>query len=555
MAQTMKTEVKLNSTDIATRLTGWIITEGVEDEVKECFITCTNSVFTDIADLRSGMSISIKRGFTTATDQFVFDGYIDRIDKQGPNITIYGKDKMVDLINASVTYTYDGVSFPSTEAKGSDIAEDLIETYGGMTAEVVDTGTTLTLKKFICNGTDVFSRLIVLAEIYDYQVYYDADDGKVHFEPKGYTTSGTTLYVGGVSNNVSNLPKWIRDNTQTVNQLIVKGAVQEVQDEVYFSGDNSAEQIFTLAKKPITVQVWEDVAGTWTLKTPGVENSTSGDYDYTIDKELKTIECTTNWTPATDTDNVKVVYTNAIPVPIQVEDDVSQDKYGIKKAEKFFSDIQTVSDAEQRGNAWLNKYSEPFTQTMIKPILLVDYEAGQKVEIIDILNNESIELVINQIKKRYPHSGDELQLGDREWKISEWGKFTLERIRRLEEESQKNTDLIIQIKKFENTTYFKRRYSQVLIKSGLGDGFILGSVTKGILGTSMLGDPYLVGMIWGHSIMGIWGTATWGDTGNPELTLRILWKDEKYIEKFIDEDFKDSGTGNWDTANKQLVLT
>lgn len=527
----MKTQVKLNAVDISSsRLTTWKIVETSGKEIKDCIINTTYGVFTDISDLRSGHPITIKRGLTTSTDSNEFDGYIDRIDKQGPEVTIYGKDKLIDLIKASVTYTYDGISFPSTESKGSDIAKDLIETHGGLTAEVVDTGEVLVLKKFICNGTDVLSRLQILADIYDYQIYYDASDSKVHFEPKGYT-SGNTLYVGGANNNVSNLPKWVEDNTQCVNKLTVKGAVQEVQDDVFFDGDGLANQIFTLAKKPIAVQVWEDVAGTLILKVPGVEDSTSGTYDYNIDKETKKLSATDNWSPAIGSKNVKVTYTNAIPVPVRVEDTASQSKYGIYENEKFFSDIQTVDDSEKRGNAWLSKYSEPFiTIPQLIPKNVIDYEAGQKVRVTDILNDEDRDLVIGKITKKFPHKGDELTLGDKEYKLADWGMFTIERIRRLEEENQKNTDLIISIKNLPNSVRYYRRYIDAYRKTIDADGFIVGHPNYDVVGVNKLGSAFSVG----------------------EVLIRRVWKDQKYIENFYDEDFKGVGDANWNLVDKQL---
>ena len=557
MADIMKTQVKIDGIDISTtRLMEWTITESFGQTVRECVIKTTIGIYTDIPELDSGKTISIKRGYTSSTDQFVFDGYIDGIEKDGTTVLIRGKDKMIDLIRKSVTYSYDGASFPSTELKGSDIATDLIETWGGMSAEVVDTGDVLTLAKFICNGTDVFSRLQVLADVYDYQIYYDSDDEKVHFEPKGFTSSSEALYVGGVNANVSDVPKWVFDNSQCVNKLIVKGAVQEVRDTETFSGDAGALQSFTLTKKPISVEAYEDIAGTWTLKVPGVISSTSGDYDYTIDKEAKSIACTTNWDPASAASNVKIEYVNAIPVPIQVEDLTSQEKYGIYQAEKMFSDIQSVEDAENRGNSWVDKYSSPFAQVTVKPVNLIDYDAGTKVDIVDIFNNESRKLVINKVVKKFPHNADTLHLGDKEWKISEWGKFTLERIRRLEEENQKNTDLLIQIKRFPHTVSFRRRYLDARKVQALGDGFILGSIKKGILGTDVLGSPYEDVMIWGNINYGTWGGQNWGSTIDLDgVLVRRVWPNEKYIETFMDEDFKGTGNADWDTTNKQLVFT
>jgi len=425
MADQMLTEVIIDGTEISAdgtgRLRKYIIQETFGEAVSEAVIECSNGIYTDIPDLNPGKTITIKRGFTTKTDQFVFEGEVDRVVKDGATVVIYCKDLLNTLIKKTVTNSYDGVNFPSTDAKGSDIAENLIEEFGGMTATVIDTGSILTLNKFICNGVDIFERLQTLANIYDYQFYYDPDDSTVHFEPKGYVSTSTILYVGGSNNNVTNVPKWDFDNSSCVNALTVKGAVQEVQDDEYFNGDGTSQQTFTLAKKPNVVQVFEDVAGTLTQKTPGVENSTAGSYDYEVDKENKEINATTNWTPASGSNNVKITYTNSIPVPVLVEDTESQGKYGIYAKEMFFSDIQTVQDAENKGNAYLEKYSEPFAGLMLKSGTLSDFDAGTLVRVIDIINNEDRNLVINKVIKKYPYDGDELYLGDKEWKLEDWG--------------------------------------------------------------------------------------------------------------------------------------
>jgi len=389
-------------------------------------------------------------------------------------------------------------------------------------------------KKYICNGVDVFERVQTIANIYDYQFYYDPDDSKVHFEPKGYLNTSYTLYVGGANNNVSNLPTWEFDNEQCVNKLTVKGAVQEVQDEEYFNGDGTANQEFVLSKKPSIVQVWEYVSGNWVLKVPGIESSTPGTFDYEIDKENKKITATDNWTPASGSNNVWINYTNSIPVPVLVEDSISQAKYGVYAKEMFFSDIQTVSDAEIRGTGYLDKYSEPFVRVMVKTTRLIDLDAGTRIRIVDSINNEDRELVINRVVKKFPYDGDELYLGDKEYKLSEWGMFTLERIRRLEEEVQKNVEqLLIIIRTANIDLELVPRYMK-LQKSGLtGDGFLLDSPTLGVLDVNIL-DALI----------------TFNDTE------RVIWADEKYIETFYDEDFKgtSSGSPTWSTVSKELIL-
>ena len=535
----MLTKVEVNGLDIQSKLIKWQIEETFGIEISEAQIEVTKSIYDQIPDLRPGYAVTIKRGFNTSTDQFAFNGYIDRIDKAGATITIYAQDRMTELLRRMITYSYDGGAFPGTEAKGSDIARDMIENYAGMQSTVVDTGVNLLLAKFICNGVSVFSRLQVLADIYDYQFYYDPDDNTVHFEPKGYLITATQLVVGGPQNNCADVPTWTFDNSQCVNSLIVKGAVQVVQDEELFNGTGvvTPNQQFTLSKKPIGVQVWEDMGSTpsipnWVLKIPGVEGSTSGTYDYTIDKEAKLIKCQDAWVPGAGSNNIRIDYSSAIPVPVQVEDTVSISRYGMYKAEKIFSDIQDVADAEKRGNAWLDLYSVPFVKVTLKPINTIDYDPGTRISVNDTINQEARELVINKIIKKYPHSYDELQVGDKEYQLAEWGKFTLERIRRLEEENQKNVDLLINIVTLSHYVKLRWRYVTVQRNSANANMFILSNPYFAILGTHKLGGNY-----------------------TPDQEWRVIFPFRTYSENFMDNDFKDTGTGNWNNTSRSLTLT
>jgi len=557
MAKQFLTKVEIDGVNVGNKLRGWIKNEQFGDVIGDIKLELVKSIYNLIPDLRPGMTIKVWRGKTTSTDQFVFDGLLDRIDKKGGQIFAFGKDNMVKLLKLSVLKSYDGKAFPATESKGSDIARSLIEVYGGMDSFVVDTGSVHVLDKFICNGVDIFGRLMTLANIYDYQVYFNAEDQKVHFEPKGFTapSTDTTLYVGGPNRNVNNLPHWKFDNSQCVNKLIVKGAVQEVTDDEFFDGDNTALQQFTLSKQPIIVHVFEDVAGNLIEKVPGVVDSTSGTFDYTIDKENKLIKCTSNWTPAVGSNNVFIQYSNAIPVPIQVEDVSSQSLYGIYFVQKYFDDIQDVNDAEQRGNGYLAKYSTPFVESMLIPGNLIDYNVGNNVRVIDILNDIDLQVTINTIKKKYPSSGDQLFVGDGTWRLAQWGKFTLERIRRLEEVQDKNTDLLIQIRSEEVDITPEVMYLDVQKKSLVNNGFILDNPNNAILDTSRLGSPFQSnGFLLGTIDNGILGTNALGGSFESENLIRRTWFNRIYTEDFRDNDFNGGGTGTWDIVTRTLTL-
>ena len=529
----MLTEVTINGIDVSTYLRTWANIETFGHIVTDIAVQVRRSILNVIPTLGNGMTMVVKRGTTTATDEQVFNGTIDNITKSGAVINILGKDQLAKLINESVNKSYDGVSFPSTEAKGSDIAKDLIETFGGMTATVVDTGDTIIVKEFICRDTDVLSRLQILGVIFDYQIYFSNVDSTVHFEPKGTTSSTTILSTG---TNIMNVPRWDLDNSQLVNILKVKGANQEIEQNETFDGDGTASQVFTLSFSPIFVSMFEVVAAVDVQKIPGVVSSTPEPFDYTVDKENKKVTTTSDWTPASGTDNVKTTYSRAIPAEVTVDDEISIDKYGKKRGVKFFDDIQTVDDAIVRGRAWIDKYSVPFVQTRLEVShTLIDLRVGNKITVVDTINNENREVIINRIKKTYPHKADIIDVGDKEWRIEEWGKFTIERLRRLEEKTAGDTGILIQVKTFNHTLIHARRYLRVKKRNWSGRRELhLDSETLGLLDTQ-----YWVGDT---------------DEGFPEFddSFRVVFPDDIYDETFLDEDFKGASSANWDTTNRRL---
>jgi len=448
------------------------------------------NVYNLIPGLSTASTILVTRGETLGTEETVFEGNVNLITKNYPYIIIEGHGIISNLIKTNIKYTYNGISDPTNEGVGSAIAQDLIETWGGLTATVVDTGSVNIIKRWNCKSNDVYSRLLTLAEIFDYQVYYDYSDSTVHFEPKGYSSNIIELQT---EVNLIGIPKWTEDRSQLINQLTINGASQEVETQELFSGDGSATQTFVLADKPVIIKVYEIVAGNDVEKTIGLEGSTTGAYDYTIDFESQTITCTDTWTPPASASNVKIAYTTLKPVSVFLNSPTSISQYNPSETTKFFEDIITVDDAINRGKSWLKKYDTPFYQC--KCALrhsIISLNVGEKVRVIDSFNNEDRELVITKIIKKYPHQYDQLELGDKEWRTEEWGKFTTERIRRLEEKNLTNTDLVVTTKQIQNNYFLKRRYTKIFAKqyepTDIDKIFLLGHPVLGKLGTGVLGD-------------------------------------------------------------------
>ena len=528
MSIPLLTSVKLNGVETAgVYLMSYKCLPTFGYAVQECTVECAFSILGGIPDLDNGVSILITRGFTTVSDEIVFSGFVDRIDKQGSSVVVYGKDKASILSRTIVNYSYNGQSF-SDEAKGSDIAKDLIEVWGGLSASVVDTGSVILLKNFNCKYVDVMSRLQTLADIYDYQIYYDPVDDKVHFEPKGYVTNSVVIYVGGTNSNVSGSVKWLFDNTQCVNKILVRGASQVTSQTELFNGGTN---IFTLLFNPITVNVSEYLGGSWVTKVGGVLGSIVY-YDYSVDAGNKTVNASVNWSPAVGVGNVQVVYTYGLPADIILEDKNSIAAYGLYYSVKYFNDIATISDAEARGNHFLSQYSTPFVQSTIQLAGLISFNIGDFVNVVDTVNGENRLVTVNQIEKSYPSNGDKISVGDKQWRISDWGKMTVDRLRRLEEENNTDAGIYITVLYLNHQIDIQRSYCLVQTETLGATGFILDKDDYDVLDTDVLEDnPF----------------------GSP-VTKRIVWFNNVYTETFLSTDFKGVGSGTWSTNNLNVAV-
>ena len=206
-------------------LVSWEYEKTGTNQISALTINVVTTIHNDVT-LNVGKTIQIWKGFTTSTDEKVFDGFISEYEPDGGLIKIIGKDKLWNLLRKNVNKVYES-SGPQA-GQISLIAEDLIETYGGLTADVQATGTGATeiIGEFRCVHTNIFDRLKALADAVRYQFWYDAENDTVHFEPSGFNESGTTLTVG---TEIIGVPKWNNDTSKMVNDLRVDGAVALTQ--------------------------------------------------------------------------------------------------------------------------------------------------------------------------------------------------------------------------------------------------------------------------------------------------------------------------------------
>lgn len=538
------TYVEIDSVDATDYLVSWDQEENFGDTIGTITLVLnyavTNSILIN-GEGDIGLSVTVQRGVSSATEEYVFRGEITEISYQGSTVVLQCSDKLYQAVRSEVNYSFDA-DIDTYAGKISELFIDIISDYTDLTADstsVQDSGTTFTLEKYICNHADVFERLQDLEHALDWQMYYNPNTDKVVFEPKGFTSDATVL---NIATNIIEVPSWKFDASKLTNKLTLIGTEQEVETtesgQIGVTSGYTTSQV-ALTKTPVSTKVYVENANPPTvLKTGGKTGSTST-YDYSIDKENKLIVWNTDEFTPGGADFVEIRYSYMLPTPVVKKSQASIDAYNLHENTIFKNDLRTMDDAEQYVNNIIDKYKEPFVSATLKVTNITGVHAGQKVKCIDAQNGIDKWVILTKIKKSWPYKYDEITAGDRAWKEAEWQQNTMDRIRRLEEQASQNQDLLLNIIDLSGDDRFNvydRRYLQVTKKTypdPSTDVFILGSYKYGVLGTNKLGDS----------------------TGVTASTVRVIQNANHYYEDFHDDDFKDSSGANWDNSNKKLSYT
>jgi len=291
----------------------------------------------------------------------------------------------------------------------------------------------------------------------------------------------------------------------------------------------------TLTYTPDSVELYMDASATpTTQKTGGTKDSTSGNFYY-IDRESKKVM------PAVDTafttDHYAIVnYVWSAPSPIHMKNQASIDTYGIKQKQIELSDISSVADAESRATSMLSKRSVPYIsgKFLVKSENANIPNRGELVNIVDTKTskvnalNLSGDYIVSKIKYKFPSAVEEIEVGDKQWRLADWQTTTEERLKRIEEQFVRNQDILLELVDVKNDAItIKPRYRKV-IKETMADGsnFILGHPSQGLLGSDVLGRQ-----------------------ADATVDHFIQQFENTYTEEFIDSDFEDTnGTASWSTT-------
>lgn len=524
------------------KLFGWEY-EKDDEAISEAELFLPKSV-NDLVDITNGQVVEIWAGWTTSTDKRYFYGYIDGIKPEGATLRILCKNEMIKLVRKNINKVYDS-SIDASAGEVSEIVEDMIETYGGMNGTVQSSGTEdgKKIDQFKCINTDIWERIQTLKKALDWDLYYNDSDRVVYFEPLGYNDSEKTLTVG---TEIIAMPEWDFDTSNMINDLRVDGA--SVPTELSETGQIGVTAGYTttgitLTNTPDHVELYMDAANPPTTQKTGGSKDTSSGHFYYVDRENKKIMPATG-TTFTNNHHAIVNYVWSAEMPIHMLNQASIDEYTIFEKTLEFNDISSIADAESRATSILSKRSVPFVTGKI----LVRSESanipnrGEKIEIVDTKtpkvagNYLSGEYVVNKIKYKFPSAIEELEIGDKQWRLADWQQSTEERLKRLEEQFVRNQDIIVELVDIQNDS--DDNAQQIVPR-------YFKTITQAY-------DVSNDRMIWDNADHGVWDNDKWGDgtdTFESEVVAFMKQADNSYTEEFVDDDFEDTaGNASWSTT-------
>lgn len=495
--EVLGTEISIGGVDVSSYALSYRVEDAIDSKFSIARLSFSSEIFSFL-DSGKKQAVVIKRG-VNRTDETLFQGSVVTFNMDGMVVEVVANDKLWDLSKKSVTKTY--YSDDSFAGKFSSIAEDLIETFGGLTASVTDSGTSFVVSKFVCNADFVLERLMRLRDSIKWVVTYDSSSDKVLFQPRGSET------VSGVATYGSNIVKpltWEHDKEELANKLTLIGGAVQVETTV--TGQVGVTAGFTLSsvllgKVPSSVKVYCDSGSSpTTLLVGGMTGSTGGSFDYTVNAQRKLVEWSSSFSPGSS-DYVKVDYSYKIPVRIIGEDEASSSVQTVVEGGETHKDIDEVNDGIQRLRDRLSERKEVVKRSQAWVYNLTGLRAGKKLRVVDSFNNVDEFMIIQKVVFQWPQPFDMVAFGgvlsddDRRVNMNE-------RLRQLEREGSREQDLIVRVLDKPQKVMVKQLYTRV---------------------TNAGGD-----------------------------VLRMVWPGNKYVEGFVNTDFESNGTANWDTTNRVL---
>lgn len=470
--------------DLTTKRLSFEAERPEDGSIAEATVECVRSV-NSLITFSVGQTVKLFRNFTGAAiadpTDLVFQGYLVKLENDGPKIKLICKDKMWDAVRREINRTF--LDTDAEAGKISEIVKTILTTCGLSydSTTIQDSGTTQIIKRFVCNRANCMERLKTLADALQWQLYYRPDTDKVYFEPKGFTGNSNILTVG---QEIIKAPKWETDSQEMANDMYVIGGQQWVETTVFFNG-TGAQNTFTLPYKPESIKVY--VGGT--LKKGGLDTVTTG-AQYTVDKEKLEFTFTSGNTPPSGSNNVEAQITYVVPIPIHLTESVSVASYGTHQKTLTLVDAKNLDDAISRGKKVLDLRKDPPKHAVLKVRKhdVMNLQAGQTINIVDAVNGFSGVFTINRYIIHSPLDYDEVYVGEKEFKLADLQADILTKLKRMDEDQNRNTDKTTELVQA-GAPLMVRRKSRRQIKRSICDSFILNHPENGKLDQGVVLNP------------------------------------------------------------------
>ena len=493
--------VEVNGVDVSDYVASFNVTDEFDTNIKVATVGLKNTV-SSVLDYNDkdliGKIVSVKRGVLSSDEEFLFKGYVRKIDFRGGVVILACEDMLSETKYVIVNTSFDS-NVDAEAGKFSEIFKTLINDHTGLVADstsVQDSGVVNIIKIFVLRQRILFDALKELAFTLDWRFYYDASSDLVFFEPKGFVTSSVDFRT---DSNVVKLPKWKIDSKDLFNKIVVIGAPLEyttVEGPYKLDGSKSnwGTTSVVLDNKPISMKVFCDTSNPpITEKVGGAEGSIQA-YDYSFVSDNGTITWNSDRFSPTTSYYAKVEYSYTVPIQVSKKRQASIDSYGLKQVSQYRDNIETFSDAANWADSQLDMYSEPFYSTVLFVKGVSDLKSGVLHNVVDLIQDVNQLVMIKKIIFRFPYRYDEVFVADKDYRTANWGADTLQRLKRLEEKQAKNSDQLTIFFDVNRDINIGRRYSKIQVKDRSSDGvdvFILGHKTFGVLGVQKLGDNSL----------------------------------------------------------------
>jgi hypothetical protein len=487
----MLTQIKIDGIDVTDYLLEWSDENVFANEIPYCNVTLLSSVKDVLSNYRTGLTVEITRGFVSPNEEYVFYGDITILDNDHDKDILYCEGRIRDAIKNGRTKQWD-YNIDTQQGIGSEIFKDIADhnSFNYDSTTIVSTGTSdeLLIKKFSQKGDDDFQKMKELCEIYSYIVFFNNETKKIHFQPIGYETYPLVLEVGV---NLNKNLTWIENDSQMCNYVQVYGATVYDTFVETFAGPTDE---LTITRTPEDTELRiGGISGTlWTRIQRGVQ-PLSGT-TYYVEEDRKRIVL------ASSQSNIYIRYGSQVPMPVEALNQTSIIDYGGPNAIPYFkklvlNDLKDLDDAINKAKIYLQKYSLPFFSIKEVPVsdeaLKTSFlKVGMLVTIKDPIKNREQTLVINKIRRKWPHVNDIFSAGDKEWRTELWQTNISEKINKLFYELSKNQDYLVIIKSFAKNLLIVKNDATIVNRYLICDSFTLDHHENGKLDQGIVLDNF-----------------------------------------------------------------